>query len=143
MLHLPQIIVFQYLSGSDLFHKIALTSHQVRFMLRDAGLLNQKRVLSLKNTNDDEQALPPRVSFLYAMRVVTGLEINIRQKSVINIQTLNHLQELFDEHSRTLPLRPVTLSIKSSREFKTEEHIVLVRQLEVLAINQWTTTNIF
>ena len=72
-----QLLVFRFLSGSDLFHRVALLSRTSRKMISNQLLLNQKRVLTLVTAIGIELVLPARDSFVYAMSFVTALEIKL------------------------------------------------------------------
>ncbi len=44
-----RMIVFSYLTGSDLFHKISLLNKTTRQMLPESDILNQVKVLTMKS----------------------------------------------------------------------------------------------
>ncbi len=44
-----RMIVFSYLTGSDLFQKIALLNKTTRQMLHESGILKQVKVLTMKS----------------------------------------------------------------------------------------------
>lgn len=43
-----RLVCYSYLSGSELYHKIALLNRNTRELLPDSGLLDQKKVLKFK-----------------------------------------------------------------------------------------------
>ena len=71
---------FAYLRGDELFHKIALLSKSVSETLPNAGLLDQKIVLGVKNSMGAcHPDYMPVDSFRYALRLVDTIEIVVRQ----------------------------------------------------------------
>ena len=63
------LAAFSYFTGCDLFHKIALTSKQVRDILRNSGLLDQDKVIPAKS----HQLIPPLSSLLYAIELANAI----------------------------------------------------------------------
>jgi hypothetical protein len=67
------LLTFSYFTGWDLFHKIALTSKQVREMLRNSGLLNQDKVITARGPEFE----PPLNSFIYAIELSNAIQIQV------------------------------------------------------------------
>ena len=92
--NLALFTVFSYLTGADLLHKIALLNLVTRSRLPNAGLLTQIRILKLQQYDkiiSDLQIIP---SFLYALTIVDGLEVNLGLDILINTQTKQLLKLL-------------------------------------------------
>ena len=111
MQKLSLLHIFRFCTGSELFHKIALTNHKLRQMICNAAILNQKRVLYLCKPRDGSFVLPPRESFLYAMRVVTTLNVSLRHEEELTWLLLDQLETLLAENAGILPSRPIALEI--------------------------------
>jgi len=63
-----RFLVFSYLSGCDLFHKIALLNKSYREKLPSAGLLDQIISITIKKSySDDGEVFFATNSFLYAI----------------------------------------------------------------------------
>ena len=74
---LLKFVIFSFLPGCDLFHKCALISSKVREKLPGSGLLNQLKVITLKHEMAENQVLPSATSFLYAVSLTDGIEIQV------------------------------------------------------------------
>ncbi len=77
MPNLPMFLTFSYLTGCELFHKIAVTGKQVRDKLPDSGLLDQDKVITFKKfeLSDVYPEVPPVNSFSYALELSTAIRI--------------------------------------------------------------------
>ena len=79
---LVKFVVFSYLSGCEIFHRIALTSKRIRDQLPDSGLLNQIKVITIKHEKAEEMSLPKAESFLYAIRLADGIQLQLSKGSI-------------------------------------------------------------
>jgi hypothetical protein len=63
------LIIFSYLSGADLYHKVSLLNKGIRHSLPKAGLMDQVKLLSYKEA-------PKSYSYLkYALSLVNVVEL--------------------------------------------------------------------
>ena len=44
-----KLVIFSYMTGAELYHKISLLDKKIRKMLPGAGLLDQTKILVFKN----------------------------------------------------------------------------------------------
>ena len=51
MLKETKLIVFSFLTGEELYHKVALLNKKTRESLPDSHLLNQIKILTMRNAN--------------------------------------------------------------------------------------------
>jgi hypothetical protein len=120
--NLVQFTVFSYLSGSDLFHKIALTSKGTRQKVRKAGLLLQMRILTVDQNNILSHAPLIQHSFLYAMSVVNGIQVLLGDEKCLNSQTLELLRYLFAQHALEQPNDKKIIDFVSQSAFNNADN---------------------
>ena len=111
MQKLSLLHILKFCTGSELFHKIALTNHKLRQLICNAAILDQKRVLYLCRPRDGSFVLPQRESFLYAMRVVTTLNVTLRHEDELTWLILDQLETHLAENAGIVPIRPIALEI--------------------------------
>ncbi len=77
MPNLLMFLTFSYLTGCELFHKIAVTGKQVRDKLPNSGLLDQDKVITFKKSELSYECpeIPPVNSFSYALELSTAIRI--------------------------------------------------------------------
>jgi len=68
-----RMVTFSFLSGCDLFHKIALTCTSIRKHLPKAGLLDQVKVVTIKAPTDNIPDRLPLESFKYALSLADSI----------------------------------------------------------------------
>ena len=80
-----RLLVLSYLSGADLYHKIALIDKRTRDSLPDSGLLDQIKILTMNN-------LPARLKDLtYAFKLLNAIEL-LPNKD--NLDAINFMSSL-------------------------------------------------
>jgi len=72
-----QILTFSYLTGCDLFHKIAVTNKAMRESLPNSGLLDQIKVITIKAPTDNYPEIPSVKSFSYALNLADSIQIQV------------------------------------------------------------------
>jgi hypothetical protein len=78
-----ELLVYSYLPACSIFHKIAVLSKKHRDSLPKAALLDQDKVLTLIHNGN---LLPHTDSFLYAIRVVDGIQLIIDDKGDAEVE---------------------------------------------------------
>ena len=66
-------MIFSYVPGCDLFHKIALTCKSIRQKLPNSGLLDQIRVITVKLIFDEDSLYFNKNSFNYALELADSI----------------------------------------------------------------------
>ncbi len=80
-----RLVVFSYLTGADLYHKIALLDKSYRKTLPISGLLDQEKLLKLKK-------IPARkTNLMYAFQIVDVVVLEINDDEIENINIMAHL----------------------------------------------------
>ncbi len=72
-----QLLIFSYLHGYELFHKIAVTSKKMRERLPKAGLLDQLKEIGIIASDKYIPYVITLSSFLYAVRIANRIRITI------------------------------------------------------------------
>ena len=76
------MIVFSYLTGSELFHKIALLNKTTRQMLPESGILQQVKVLTMKS-------VPSYLGNLnFGLSLVDVIELVATQKTITVVNAM-------------------------------------------------------
>lgn len=75
--------VLSYLSGTELFHKIALLNKRTRSLLPSCGLLDQEKILTVAPIEKDADyiALLHESNLKYAIKFADGFAIRITSAS--------------------------------------------------------------
>ena len=72
-----RLFIFSYLTGFELFDKIAVTSKAIRNELPISGLLDQDKVIALNEKKDKfGHTLIPIDSFRYGIQLATSIQVN-------------------------------------------------------------------
>jgi hypothetical protein len=74
------------LPGCDLFHKIALTSKSIRKQLPTSGLLDQVKVITIKESKDGSTVMLPIISFFYAWDLANVIQIQMNPQNIIAVK---------------------------------------------------------
>jgi hypothetical protein len=74
---LPTLIVFSFLPGNILLHKIALLNKRTRAKLPNSAIIDQIKVVTVKEFQNDFEIIPAVDSFLYTISLVNGIRIQI------------------------------------------------------------------
>ncbi len=77
-----RLLTFSYLPGCDLFHKIALTSKSIRKKLPKSGLLDQVKVITIKESKDSSTILLSFESFLYAWDLANSIQLQMNPQNI-------------------------------------------------------------
>jgi hypothetical protein len=77
-----RLLTFSFLPGYDLFHKIALTSKSIREQLPKSGLLDQVKVITIKESKDGSILFLPFESFLYAWDLANAIQIQLNPQNI-------------------------------------------------------------
>lgn len=77
-----RLLTFSYLSGSDLYHKVAVLDKKTRELLPHAGLLDQKKVLEMKSK-------PKKDAVKYALSMVDSFRLKDTLSKVVSV-SCNH-----------------------------------------------------
>jgi len=83
-----RLTTFSYLTGCDLFHKIAVTCFSMRESLANSGLLDQIKVITIKAPTDNYPNIPPLDSFRYvdsfryALNLADSIQIQVNAYNV-------------------------------------------------------------
>ena len=86
-----KLLVFSYLTGCELFHKISITSKSIRSQLPKARLLNQDRVITVKLEQDGESPIQVATdSFMYALELANAFQVQVEtsEKSRLNAHSV-------------------------------------------------------
>ena len=86
---LLKFLIFSYFSGCELLHKCANINKRIRQQLPQSGLLNQIKIVTIKFEMTEQKILPNAESFLYAMSLVDGIQIQV-DKNNYNYANLIH-----------------------------------------------------
>ena len=84
--HDLRLLTFSFLSGDELFKKIAVLNKKLRQSLPGAGLLDQHKSISIKCTDceiTDEFALD---SFLYAVSLADSFQVTLLKDNLASIK---------------------------------------------------------
>jgi len=87
MIQSLQLVTFSYLSGSDLYHKIALLNRSTRSQLPQSGLVDQLRILTLKQEPDGLHRLKYAFQLAHVLHLVC---------TNTNIALVNRMAQLVD-----------------------------------------------
>jgi hypothetical protein len=69
-----------------LFHKIALTSKSIREQLPKSGILDQVKVITIKESKDGSIILLPIISFFYAWDLATTIQLQMNPQNIIAVK---------------------------------------------------------
>jgi hypothetical protein len=75
-----RLLMFSYLPGNVLFHKIALLTKEVRKSLPNSGLLDQIKVIGIKETAVKLPGPFPTQSFVYAISLADSIRFPVEER---------------------------------------------------------------
>ena len=95
-----KLLIFSYLNGCELFHKIAVTSKATRNQLPVSGLLDQVRVITFKVQNNDSPTLLPVDSFRYGLQLATSIQVYVTLQNLNQAITVLNLMRVAKRKTR-------------------------------------------
>ncbi len=70
-----RLLIFSFLPGCDLFHKIAVLNKNIRKSLPYSDLLDQDKIITIKASSDNYPNFLPIDSFLYGVNLASTIRI--------------------------------------------------------------------
>jgi len=92
MIQSLQFVTFSYLSGSDLYHKIALLNRSTRSQIPQSGLVDQLRILTLKQEPDGLHRLKYAFQLAHVLHLVctnTNIAMVNRMAQIVDLRNFD------------------------------------------------------